>query len=73
MMAITKRPPCACSGVAAVVIAVLAILNLHGTVSSTWTNVVVLILAIIIAIGAFTGLCCSYLGKCKTEPQQKQG
>ena len=70
MMAEDKKTPCPCGGVMAIVIAVLTILTMSRTVTGSWVRIVVLILAILIAIGSFAGGClCKKL--CKTE--QKQG
>ncbi len=68
MMAEDKKS-CYCGGVLAIVIAVLTILTMAGSITGSWVRIVVLILAILIAIGAFAGGClCTKL--CKTEPKQ---
>ena len=71
MMAEDKKS-CCCGGVLAIVIVVLTILTMTGTIEAgtTWVNIVVLIAAILIALGAFAGCCCSKF--CKTEPQPEQ-
>ena len=72
MMAEDKKTSCYCPGVLAIVIAVLTILAMSGKVTGSWVSIVVLIAAILIAIGSFAGGCiCNKF--CKTEPQQKQG
>ena len=69
MMAEDKKKSCYCGGVLAIIIAVLTLLAMHGIVSGLWVSIVVLVLAILIAIGTFAGCCCAKF--CKTE--QKQG
>ncbi|MCK4850797.1 MAG: hypothetical protein KAT11_05565 [Phycisphaerae bacterium] len=67
-MAEDKKTSCPCGGIAAIVIAVLTILAMAGTITGSWVSIVVLILAIIIAIGAFAGGCiCTKLCKPKEE------
>ena len=51
----------------AIIIAVLTVLAMGGTVTSSWLNIVVLVLAILIAIGSFAGGClCTKLCKPKS-------
>lgn len=65
-MAEDKKTSCACGGIAAIVIAVLTILVMTGRIADSWVNIVVLILAILIAVGALAGGCiCTKL--CKTK------
>ena len=64
-MAEDKKESCPCGGIAAIVIAVLTILAIAGTITGSWVNVVVLILAILIALGSFAGCCCAKF--CKTK------
>ena len=64
MMAEDKKS-CYCGGVLAIIIAVLTVLDMGGTVTGSWLNIVVLILAILIAIGSFAGCCCSKFCKPK--------
>ncbi len=66
-MADDKKTSCACGGIAAIVIAVLTILVMAGTITGSWVNIVVLILAILIAIGAFAGCCCAKFCKPKED------
>ena len=67
MMAEEKKTSCYCGGVMAIVIAVLTILGMGGTVTGSWVRIVVLILAILIAIGSFAGGClCTKLCKPKS-------
>ncbi len=56
-MADEKKTSCACAGIAATVIAVLTILAMAGTITSRWGDIIVLILAILIALSAFAGGC----------------
>ena len=67
-MAENKSSPCYCSGVGAIVIAVLTFLAMRGTITGSWAYIVVLILAILIAIGQFASLCC-----CSTACKPKEG
>ena len=70
MMAEDKKTSCYCGGVMAIVIAVLTFLAMRGTITGSWVSVVVLVLAILIAIGSFAGGClCTKF--CKS--QEKQG
>lgn len=57
-MAEQEKKPCCCRGVAALIIAVLTLLAMRGTVTGPWVSIVVLVLAILIAIGSFIGCCC---------------
>ena len=67
MMAEEKKVSCYCGGVMAIIIAVLTVLAMGGTVTSSWLNIVVLVLAILIAIGSFAGGClCTKLCKPKS-------
>ena len=72
MMALTKRPPCYCSGVGAVAIAVLTLLVVRGVITGAWASWVVIVLAVLIAIGSLTGLCCECASKCKTEQKDSE-
>ena len=69
-MALTKRSPCYCSAVLAVLIIVLALLAHNEVISGTWVITVVVIAAAIITICSITGYCCNCLGKCETEEKQ---
>jgi len=65
-MAEDKKTSCACGGIAAVAIAVLTVLVMTDRISGSWVNIVVLVLAILIAVGAFAGDCiCAKLCKPK--------
>ncbi len=64
-MAEDKKTSCPCGGIAAIVIAVLTILVMLGKITGSWVNIVVLILAILIAIGSFASCCCAKF--CKTK------
>ena len=61
-----KKKPCCCRGVAAIIIAVLTLLGIHGTVTGLWASIVILVLAVMIAIGSFAGCCCC-AKFCKTK------
>ena len=61
-----KKKPCCCRGVAAIIIVVLTLLYMYGIVTGLWVGIEVLVLAIIIAIGSFTGCCCC-AKFCKTK------
>ena len=70
-MAEQEKRPCCCRGFAAIIIAVLTILVMRGTLTGSWVSIVVLVLAIIIALGSFAGCCCcSKL--CKTKEGQEE-
>ncbi len=64
-MAEQEKKPCCCGGIAAIVIAVLTILAMAGTITGRWVSIVVLILAILIAVGSFAGCCCAKFCKPK--------
>ena len=67
MIAEEKKTSCYCGGVMAIVIAALTFLAMRGTITGSWVSVVVLVLAILIAIGSFAGGClCTKLCKPKT-------
>ncbi|NIA07516.1 MAG: hypothetical protein GWP14_07770 [Actinobacteria bacterium] len=58
MMAEDKKKSCYCGGVLAIVIAVLTLLAMHGIIAGLWVSIVVLVLAILIAIGSLANCCC---------------
>ena len=74
-----EKNPCACGGIAALVIVVLTILSMMGKIAGSWVSIVVLILAILITLGSFAGGCiCTKLCKpkegesCCQPPSQDQ-
>ena len=69
MMAEDKKTSCCCGGVLAIIIAVLTLLAMRGIVTGPWVSIVVLVLAILIAIGAFAGCCCAKFCKPKAPGQ----
>ena len=73
-MAEQEKKSCGCRGVAAIIIAVLTILIMRGTVTGAWASIVILVLAIMIAIGSFAGCCCcSKFCKTKEGEEGEQG
>ena len=68
MMAEDKKRSCYCGGVLAIIIAVLVLLDMHGlsfVKDKIWDEIVILVLAILIAVGSFAGCCCSKFCKPK--------
>lgn len=67
-MAEDKKTSCNCGGVMAIIIAVLTLLAMRDVIGGLWVSIVVLVLAVLIAIAAFAGCCCTKF--CKTEEKQ---
>ena len=57
-MAEQEKKPCCCRGVAAIIIAVLTLLAILKIVAGLWVSIVILVLAIMIAVGKFIDCCC---------------
>ena len=60
-MAEEQKKPCYCRPIAAIIIAILALLDLHQGLSfmkGRWDEIVILILAIMIAVSSFIDCCC---------------
>jgi Na+-transporting methylmalonyl-CoA/oxaloacetate decarboxylase gamma subunit len=69
-MAEDKKTSCPCGGIAAIVIAVLILLAMYNVIAGLWVNIVILVLAILIAVGSFAGSCiCTKLCKPKEEAE----
>ena len=65
-MAEEEKKPCCCRGIAAIIIAVLALLGMHNVIGRLWAGIPILVLAILIAVGSFVGCCCC-AKFCKTK------
>ena len=70
-----QKKSCACGGIMAIVIAVLTALVMAEKITGSWINIVILVLAILIAIGSFAGCCCAKFckpkeGSCSEPPAE---
>ena len=63
----SEKKSCCCGGIMAIVIAVLVLLDMHDWLGAEgmWDEIVVLVLTILVAIGAFAGCCCAKFCKPK--------
>ena len=73
-MADTKRPPCYCCAVLAIIIIVLSLLALKGIINQPWVGILIIILAALAGICAITGCCCTLCkpkeGSCCQPPAE---